>query len=375
MDCPGKLADHRRTMQATVAVLPRIVEAEDLEAAVELCYREGWTDGLPVIPATERPLRRIIDYLGMDPQQVIGIIAPRRGIATVEKIAINCVMAGCLPEYVPIVIAALQAMLRPEFNLEGVQTTTNPCAPLVMVSGPAVRELGFNTRDCALGHGSRANAAIGRAVRLILWNIGGGYPGSPCRTTHGHPGYYSYCIAEDPDTNPWEPLHVTRGFAAQDTVVTVTAVDGPHSVATGALVNSPEQVLTNIADSIARLGSNNQYGGQMVIVFGPMAAKCLADGGYDKPKVLDALMRRATRNVSDVLRNKNIDHMPADELLRLRAKKDTDSFHYIRNVDDVVMLTTGSWGAVGGYAAVCPGWGHFGGFTQSTRVQFPATGD
>ena len=195
LDCPRQSAEHLRTMPPTAAALPRIVEAEDLEAAVELCYREGWTDGLAVIPATAAPVQRIIDYLGMEADRVIGIVPPRRGIATVEKIAVNCVMAGCLPEYVPIVIAALQAMLEPEFNLEGVQTTTNPCAPLVIVSGPAVRKLGFNTKDCALGHGSRANASIGRAVRLILWNIGGGYPGSPCRTTHGHPGYYSYCIA------------------------------------------------------------------------------------------------------------------------------------------------------------------------------------
>lgn len=371
MDCPEKSEEYRRTMGETAAALPRIVEAEDLEAAVELCYREGWTDGLPVIPATERPLRRIIDYLGMKPEQVIGVVPPRRGVATVEKVAINCVMAGCLPEYVPIVIAALHAMLEPEFNLEGVQTTTNPCAPLVMVSGPGVRKFGFNTKDCALGHGSRANAAVGRAVRLILWNIGGGYPGSPCRTTHGHPGYYSYCIAEDPDANPWEPLHVTRGFDAADTVVTVTAVDGPHSVATGALVNSPEQVLTNIADSIARLGSNNQYGGQLVVVLGPMAAKCLADGGYDKARVVGELALRATRTVEEVLRNKNIDHMPAQELAELRSRKDAEPFHYIRAAEDVVLLTTGSWGAVGGYAAVCPGWGHFGGFTQSKRVQFP----
>ena len=361
-------------MPQAPTALRRIVEVEDLESAVELCYQEGWTDGLPVIPATEASIRRILDYLGMKPETVIGIVPPRRGIATVEKIAINCVMAGCLPAYVPLVIAALQAMLEPEFNLEGVQTTTNPCAPLVMVSGPAVRELGFNTRDCALGHGSRANAAIGRAVRLILWNIGGGYPGSPCRTTQGHPGYYSYCIAEDPETNPWEPLHVTRGFAEADTVVTVTAVDAPHSVATGALVNSPEQVLTNIADSIARLGSNNQYGGQVVVVLGPMAAKCLADGGYDKARVVDELISRATRKVSDVLRNKNIDHMPAEELRELRTKKDDDPFHYIRMAENIVILTTGSWGAVGGYAAVCPGWGHFGGFTQSRRVLFPAKG-
>ena len=123
-------------MQDASLALPRIVEVEDLESAVELCYRENWTDGLPVIPATAPAIRRILDYLGRDPQAVVGVVPPRCGVATIEKIAINCVMAGCLPEYVPVVIAALEAMLEPQFSLEGVQTTTNPCAPLVMVSGP-----------------------------------------------------------------------------------------------------------------------------------------------------------------------------------------------------------------------------------------------
>lgn len=351
--------------------MPRLVEVEDLDAAVELCYRERWTDGLPVVPATEPAVRRMLDYLGRDPGEELGIVPPRRGIATVEKVVVNCVMAGCLPQYVPVVLAALEAMLDPDFNLEGVQTTTNPCAPLVMVSGPAVQRLGFNTKDCALGHGSRANASIGRAVRLILWNIGGGYPGEPCRTTHGHPGYYSYCFAEDAETNPWEPLHVTRGFAPEDTVVTVTAVDGPHACATGALVNPPEQVLGHLAEAIAQLGSNNQFGGHMVLAFGPMTAKRLAEGGYDKVRVVRELMRRAVRPARDLLANGHVEHMPQPDLARLRAMRPDEPFAYIRSPENVVMLVTGSWGAVGSYTAVCPGWGHFGGFTQSQRVEFP----
>src|SRR5258706_393072 len=172
--------------------LPRIVETEDLESAVELCYRENWTDGLPVIPATQPAVDRILRYLKRDPQEVVGIVPP-------------------------------------------------------------------------------------------------------CRTTHGHPGYYSFCIAEDADANPWEPLQVTRGFGLEDTVVTVTAVDAPHATASGALVNSSDQVLTQVADAIARIGSNNVYGGHTVLVFGPMAAKNLADGGYDKARVAGELKKRATR--------------------------------------------------------------------------------
>jgi hypothetical protein len=348
-----------------------ITEAADLDAAVELCYARGWSDGLPVIPPTPAAVERVLEYLGGDSARVIGVVPPRNGIATVEKVAVNCVMAGCRPEYVPVVIAALEAMLASDFNLHGVQTTTNGCAPLVMVSGPAVRELDFNTRDCALGHGARANGSIGRAVRLILWNMGGGYPGSPCRTTHGHPGYWSYCIAEDPETNPWEPLHVTRGFAADETVVTVAAVDAPHATNTGALLNPPDEVLTILADAIARLGSNGVLGGDTVLALGPMAATCLAQSGLGKADVASELARRATRPVAELRRHRFIEHLAPDEWRRFEALPDNAAFPYLRSPERLVILVTGSWGAIGGYAAVCPGWGHFGGHAQSRAVHVP----
>src|SRR3990167_939490 len=172
-----------------------LVEVADVESAIEFCYQQRWTDGLPVVPPTRGATERIIEYLRRDPKDVIGIIPPRNGVATIEKIAVNSVMAGCKPEYVPFVIAAIEAMLEERFNLNGVQTTTHCCAPIVIVSGPAVKKLGFNTKEGAFGHGCRPSATIGRAVRLILWNIGGGYPGEPCKTTLGHPGNFSFCVA------------------------------------------------------------------------------------------------------------------------------------------------------------------------------------
>ncbi|HEY6364856.1 MAG TPA: hypothetical protein VI585_08695, partial [Candidatus Binatia bacterium] len=174
-----------------------VIEAEDYETAVEEIYRLGWTDGLPVILPTPRLVQRILDYLGRDAQQVIGIIPPYQGVATMEKIAVNCVMAGCLPEYVPVVLAALRAMLTDRFNLNGVQATTHCAAPLLIVSGPAVERLGFNSRDNVFAGGCRANAAVGRAIRLILWNIGGGRAGELDKAVLGHPGKWSYCIAEE----------------------------------------------------------------------------------------------------------------------------------------------------------------------------------
>jgi hypothetical protein len=345
------------------------VEAADLESAIELCYERRWTDGLPVVPPTEGSVQKIINYLGEDPKRVVGIVPPRRGVATIEKIAINCVMAGCPPEHTPIVIAALEAMLEPAFNLEGVQATTNPCAPFVMVSGPAGRS--FNTQDCALGHGSRVNGSVGRAVRLILWNIGGGYPGEPCRTTLGHPGYWSYCTAENEETCPWPPLHVSRGFAPEESVVTVSGVDGPHSVNTGALHNSSDQVLKIIADGVALLGNPNFLGGPMVLVLGAMAAKRLATDGYSREAVAQAIAERSTRSAGELRLNRFVDHMVPAVRARLDALDDKEQFAYFPDPRDIVVLVTGSWGAVGGYAAVCPGWGHFGGHTQSYTIKYP----
>jgi hypothetical protein len=350
----------------------RIHEAEDLEAAVELCYGQKWTDGLPVVPPTRAPIERIVQYLDRDPAEVVGVVPPRNGLATIEKIAINCAMAGCRPEYVPIVIAALEAMLEERFNLNGVQTTTHACAPLTMVSGPAVKALDFNTKEGALGHGCRASATIGRAVRLILWNIGGGYPGEPCKTTLGHPGYFSFCVAEDADANPWEPLHVERGFRPEDTAVTVTATTAPYSVATSAGYGSVEDVLYLLADSINTLGSNNITGGDLVLVLGPMAAKALADAGLTKLAVKREIMRLATRPVREARHRSTISETHPMHWSRVvDANDDNAPVPFVRSPENLVLLVTGGWGSGAGFCALCSGWGALGGLTVSRRVDFP----
>jgi hypothetical protein len=347
-------------------------DVPDAAAAVEFCYQQGWTDGLPVVPPTQEAIERIIAYLGRDPKEVVGIVTPRNGIATIEKIAINCVMAGCLAEYVPIVIAALEAMLEEPFNLNGVQTTTHCCAPLVIVSGPAVKRLEFNTAEGALGHGSRANATIGRAVRLILWNIGGGLPGEPCKTTHGHPGYYSFCVAENQDVNPWEPLHVGRGFGADETVVTVTAVAAPYSIGTGAGYSSTDDVLFVLADAIATLGSNNVTGGDMILALSPLVSQNLAGSGLTKQDVVRELMERAVRPVQDMRRKRNIAEVSPHHWSKLADPDDDGALvPFVRNPENLVILTTGGWGSGGGFASLFPGWGSHGGLTQSKAVRFP----
>ncbi len=347
-------------------------ETTDIESAVELCYQNKWTDGLPVVPPTRGAIERIIAHLKRAPDEVVGVVPPRNGVATIEKIAINCVMAGCRPEYVPVVIAAIEAMLEERFNLNGVQTTTHACAPLCMVSGPAVRTLGFNTKEGSFGHGCRAAATIGRAIRLILWNVGGGYPGEPCKTTLGHPGYFSFCVAEDQDSNPWEPLHVERGFEPEDSVVTVTAVTSPHSVATGAGYGPADDVLYLLADAMNTLGSNNITGGDQVLVLGPMAAKNLADAGLSKLQVKQEIMRLATRPVREAKRRRSISKTQPMHWSKLADPDDDDALvPFVRSPENLVMLVSGGWGSGAGFCALCSGWGALGGYTVARRIEFP----
>ncbi len=351
----------------------RIYHADDLEAAVEFCYQQKWTDGLPVIPPTRGAIERILAHVQRDPSEVVGVVVPRNGVATIEKIAINCAMAGCKPEYVPVVIAAVEAMLEERFNLNGVQTTTHACAPLCMISGPAVKTLGFNTKEGALGHGCRAAATIGRAVRLVLWNVVGGYPVEPCKTTLGHPGYFSFGVAEDQDANPWEPLHVERGFDTEETVVTVTATTSPHSVATGAGYSPVEDVLYLLADAMCTLGSNNITGGDMVLVMGPMAAKSLAEAGLSKAQIKHEIVRLATRPAHEVKRRRSIAQTHPMHWSKVVANPDDDNTRvpFVRSTDNLVLLVTGGWGSGAGFCALCSGWGALGGYTVSRRVEFP----
>ncbi len=353
----------------------RVFEVADMAAAIDFCYEKKWTDGLPVIPPTTDAVRRIIDHLKRDPSDIVGVIPPRDGLATIESIAINCVMAGCQPEYAPIVIAIVEAMLVDRFNLNGVQTTTHGGAPLAVVSGPAVKKLGFNTKEGTFGHGCRPSATIGRAVRLILWNIGGGYPGEPCKTTHGHPGYYSFCIAEDQDMNPWEPLQVERGYRADDTIVTVTAVEAPRSIGCGAGYSPIEDVLFCIADSIAVVGCQAVTGGDMVLVLSPMAAQSLAAAGLTKWGVKLELMRLATRPVRDMKRRRALSATHPAHWSKIADENDDHAeIPFIRDVENLIILVAGGWGSGSAFCSLCTGWGVHGGFATSKRVEFPNAG-
>lgn len=254
---------------------------------------QGWTDGLPIIPPTPDRVAAMIATCSYDKDHVIGEIPPNWGSASVEKIAINAVMAGCRPEHFVVLLAAIKAITKPEFNLYAIQATTHPCGVLMVINGPICKTLGINGSSGAFGPGTVANAVLGRAMRLVLFNIGGGYPGIGDMSSQGSPGKFSFCIAENQDSNPWDPIHVDLGFDVNDNTVTVVAGESPHNINdhTG---STAEEILTIVSGAMSVTGANNAYtGGQTVLLFGPEHAETIASDGFRKIDVIRWLMERA----------------------------------------------------------------------------------
>ena len=350
------------------------IQVDSLEEAHEAIYRLGWTDGLPAIPPTAKLVNAALDHLGRDPQEVIGEVPPKNRIATVEKVVVNSVMAGCIPEYIPVVIAALEGMLDEDFNLNGIQATTNCISPLAIVSGPVVEQLGFNSGDNVFGGGSRANATVGRAIRLILWNIGGGYAGEIDRATLGHPGKYTYCIAENKNDSPWGPLHEDLGLPADSSCVTVFACEAPHHIATGSgYVLTAGDILAVLADSIATAGSATMNGGgQVLLVLGPMTAQKLDSDGYNKQRIREELHQLARRPVRLMNSNKFLNPDHPFHWAHLVDPDDEDAMiPALRRPEDLLVMVAGGWGSGSGFNAICHGWMQAGGLAQSRPIALP----
>ena len=267
---------------------------DDFDAINKLYLERGWGDGLPIIPPTAGRVEKMLEYCDRPWNEPIAKIAPRYGEATPLRLAANAVMAGCAPNYFPLFMLAIEAMCEEPFNLYGVQATTHLCAPLVIVNGPVVAELGINSGHNAFGPGTRSNAAIGRAIRLALVNIGGAIPTLGDMSTFGAPSKFSYFVAENEANSPWEPLSVERGFAKEASTVTVVGAECPHNI------NDHESLtglglLTTIAGTMAITGSNDTYYlAQPVIVMGPEHAKAIANDGYSKADAKRFLQEHAT---------------------------------------------------------------------------------
>lgn len=254
----------------------------DVEKVSNQFYIKNQTDGLPIIPPTKPRVDKFLKYSDLSPGEIIAILPPKRGKATLEKIAINSVMAGCLPNFAPVVQHMIKAVNQEKFNLPGVNATTHPISICVVVNGPISRELAINSGAGCLGPGNIANATLGRALRLSMINIAGAVPGIGDHATMGSPAKYSYCFAEAEDESPWESLHVERGHKSDTSTVTVMAAEAPHNVNDHRSTNA-EDLLDTIIHTAAVAGCNNSHvPGELLIIMGPEHAKTVADGGWTK---------------------------------------------------------------------------------------------
>jgi hypothetical protein len=259
----------------------------------EMFFARGWTDGLPVSNPTLQKVQRMIEASGRDPGEPVGPLPPRWRMATIEKIAINAVLAGCRPEYFPVVVAAVEALLADDCQLYGIQTATNTTAPLIILNGPIVEELDLNARGNLFGQGRRANATIGRAVQLVFRNIGGDIAGETDMSTHGQAGKFTSCIAEAEADSPWTPFHVEAGFAKGDSTVTVIGASAPHNIFTYGCETGHE-VLDQFIGAMTGLGHNNIiFPTGPLLIISPEHAATLAHDGLGKAEIRAAVFARA----------------------------------------------------------------------------------
>jgi hypothetical protein len=340
---------------------------DDPEGAVEFYFERGWTDGLPVIPPTPQRVERMLTGTRRDPAELIGLIPPNYGKATLEKIAINAVMAGCRPEYLPVVIAAVEAMTEPQFNLHGVQATTGPHSPLCIVNGPVRKRLNINGGPNVFGSGWRANGTIGRAVKLIMLNLGGARPGEIDKSTLGHPGKYTFCIGENEEESPWDPFHVEHGFGREVSTVTVFAAEPPHAVS-DTTSRSARDLVSTMGASMATAWNTRMYlMGQSLLVIGPEHAKTIAQESWSKEDIKRFLYENVRRPLGELSAGPawelgmSRDHLPA----WLDSRNERALVPKFVSPEEILIVVAG--GTAGTHSACLSGWGS--GFTSRMVIK------
>lgn len=337
-------ASSTEQVEEVYTLTSRRFELADPAEALEFCYRQGWTDGLPVVPPTPERVSEFLAYAGHAPGDILGTIPARNRILTAEKVAINAVMAGCLPNYMPVIVAAIEAMCQEPFNLHGITATTGGTAPLLIVSGSVAQQLNLNSGVNCFGPGVRANATIGRAIRLILMNAGGALPGVLDKACLGHPGKYSYCFAEDEEGNPWESLGAERGMPEGVSSVTVFAGEAPHYV-NSQLAATGERLV----DAVVNTMMGTVYrGGCWVLVLCPEHVTVFRQNGWDKGQIRQAVFERAVRPLAEW---KRLNGLPDSAI---PAEDEQTDYRYLNHPDDLLIVTAG--GKAGGFSALVPPW-------------------
>jgi hypothetical protein len=322
--------------------------ADDPAALIETYFERGWTDGLPVVPPTTASIAAMLAAAGLHGTETFGEIPGRNTVVVAEKVAINAVLAGCRPEYFPVVVAAVKALCHPDFAYHGPASSTGGSAIVLIVNGPIARTLGINAGNNLFGQGVRANATIGRAVRLTMMNVMQTQPGLFDRATLGTPGKYSFCFAENEAESPWEPLHVARGCRADQSAVTVYASNSLYQVY-NQLAATPEPLLHCFADALCNLGVPNVKGfSQSLLVFAGEHSEVLAKSGWSRRDVAAFIVEHARRPLADFKR--------AARLPGPITASDAETPRAIfERPEDLLIVSAG--GRAGSWSACLPGWG------------------
>ena len=342
----------------------RILELADTspEAMFDLFEEHGWGDGLPLVPPTTERVDAMLEHAEGDVDQEFGVLAPRSGVVTRRIVAINAVLAGCKPEYFPVVFSAARAMAQPQLNLRGVNATTHPVAPLLIVSGEIARDCGFNAGVGAFGPGNRANATVGRAVRLLLLHVAGARPGFGDASTQGQPAKYAYCVAENLDECPWESYPMSVGVDAPS-AVTVHCGEGPHNVHDMEAEGYPDLILDKMASAMTSLGMNNACisQGEFFLGLGPEHAHTFARHGMERKDISGYLFNQA-RMPAHVFQ-RHYEERAWDEWMKLVAPN--DMLPMTGHPDNIKVFVVGG---AGQHSSLIPSWG------MTKCVTLPVTG-
>ncbi len=277
------------------------IEVDPMDDPIEVTYDRGWSDGLPVVPPTDLRIARMLSGTTRKPDEVLGLIPPNLAECTVEKAAINAVLAGCRPEYFPVVLATIEAALRPEFSMHGLLATLWFSGPVIIVNGPVAKRIGMNWGGNALGQGNRANATIGRALQLVVRNVGGGRPQEIDRSVLGNPGKYTFCFAEDETDPDWVPLSVARGFPRGTSTVTLFHGDGVQGVA-DQKSRDPESLARSLAMALCAVSHPKlAQAGNAILVLSPDHYAIFRDAGWDRSRIEAALWEALRRPGRDLV--------------------------------------------------------------------------
>jgi len=325
--------------------------SSDPEALFALFEEHGWGDGLPLVAPTPERVDAMLELAAGDPDEQLAVLPPRSGVVTRRIVAVNAVLAGCRPDVFPVVLSAARALAHPDVNLRGVNATTHPVAPLLIVSGDVVTQCGFNAGTGALGPGNRANATVGRAVRLLLLHVGGARPGSGDASSQGQPAKYTYCVAENLDHCPWESYPLSRGVDAPS-AVTVHCGEGPHNVHDMEAAGDPALILDKMASAMTSLGMNNACisMGEFFLALGPEHARTFASNGLTRRDIASYLFDHA-RLPAHVFR-RHFEERAWDKWMHLAAA--ADLLPMTGHPDNIRVFVVGGPGK---HSSLIPSWG------------------